>query len=93
MQMFVNDLILNACVKTTEMFICEKILTTSGKKITSNPYTNGDTLLSAVFKHFSFKLYHPSIHHLASVVCRLSSVNFSHFKLLLRNHRADCNQT
>ena len=23
MQMFVNDLILNACVKTTEMFICE----------------------------------------------------------------------
>ena len=43
MQMFVNDLILNACVKTTEMFICEKILTTSGKKITSNPYTNGYT--------------------------------------------------
>jgi hypothetical protein len=37
MQLFVNDLILNACVKTTEMFICEKILTTSGKKITSNP--------------------------------------------------------
>ena len=27
MHMFVNDLILNACVKTTEMFICEKILT------------------------------------------------------------------
>jgi hypothetical protein len=49
MQMFVNDLILNACVKTTEMFICEKILTTSGKKITSNPYTNGHTLLSAVY--------------------------------------------
>ena len=48
MQMFVNDLILNACVKTTEMFICEKILTTFGKKITSNPYTNGYTLLSAV---------------------------------------------
>ena len=48
MQMFVNDLILNACAKTTEMFICEKILTTSGKKITSNPYTNGDTLISAV---------------------------------------------
>jgi hypothetical protein len=48
MQMFVNDLILNAYVKTTEMFICEKILTTSGKKITSNPYTNGYTLLSAV---------------------------------------------
>jgi hypothetical protein len=48
MQMFVNVLILNACVKTTEMFICEKILTTFGKKITSIPYTNGYTLLSAV---------------------------------------------
>jgi hypothetical protein len=32
MKMFVNDLILNACVKTTEMFICEKIWTTSGIK-------------------------------------------------------------
>ena len=32
MNMFVNDLILNACVTTTEMFICEKILTTSGIK-------------------------------------------------------------
>ena len=32
MQMFVNVLILNACVKTTEMCICEKILTTFGKK-------------------------------------------------------------
>jgi hypothetical protein len=29
MNMFVNDLILNAYVKTTEIFICEKILTTS----------------------------------------------------------------
>ena len=48
MQMSVNDLILNACVKTTEMFICEKVLTTTGKKITSHPYTNGYTLLSAV---------------------------------------------
>ena len=28
--MFVNYLILNACVKMTEMFVCEKILTTSG---------------------------------------------------------------
>ena len=46
--MFVNDLILNVCVKTTEIFSCEKILTTSGKQITSNPYTNGYTLLSAV---------------------------------------------
>ena len=51
MQMFVNVLILNACVKTTEMFICEKILTTSGIKITSNPSTmaltpNGYTLLT-----------------------------------------------
>jgi hypothetical protein len=33
MNMYVNDLILNACVKTTEMYICEKILTTSGNKI------------------------------------------------------------
>jgi hypothetical protein len=48
MQMFVNDLILNACIKTTEMFICEKILTASGKNISSNPYTNGDKLLNAV---------------------------------------------
>ena len=32
-------------------------------------------------------------HHLASVVCRLSSVNFSHFKLLLRNHLADWNRS
>jgi hypothetical protein len=30
MNMFVNDLIFNACVKTTEMLIYEKILTTSG---------------------------------------------------------------
>ena len=29
MNLFVNDLILNAFVKTTEMFICEKLLTTS----------------------------------------------------------------
>ena len=49
MQMFVNVLILNACVKTTEMFICEKILTTFGKKkLLPTPYTNGYTLLSAV---------------------------------------------
>jgi len=61
MNMFVNDFILNACVKTTEMFICEKILTTSGNKITSKPricivdykslskpYTNGDKILSVV---------------------------------------------
>jgi hypothetical protein len=32
-------------------------------------------------------------HHLASIVRRLLSVNFSHFKLLLRNHWADWNQT
>jgi hypothetical protein len=32
-------------------------------------------------------------HHLASVVCCLFSVNFSHFKLLLRNHWANWNQT
>jgi hypothetical protein len=33
MSMFVNDLILNASVKTTEMFISEKILASSGSKI------------------------------------------------------------
>ena len=33
------------------------------------------------------------VRRLSSVVCRLSSVNFSHFKLLLRNHWANCNQT
>ena len=48
MNMFVNDLILNACAKTTEMFISEKILTTSGNKFTSESCTNGDTLLSVV---------------------------------------------
>ena len=48
MQMFVNDLILNACAKTTNLLLWEKILTTSGNKITSKPYSNGDTLLSAV---------------------------------------------
>jgi hypothetical protein len=31
--MFVNDLILNASVKMTEMFISEKILASSGSKI------------------------------------------------------------
>jgi hypothetical protein len=45
MNMFVNDLILNACVETTEMFICEKILTTTGNKIYLQ-YTNGDNILS-----------------------------------------------
>jgi hypothetical protein len=30
--MFVNDLILNACVKTTDIFVSEKILTTFGNK-------------------------------------------------------------
>ena len=47
MNMFVNDLILNACVKTTEIFICEKILTTSGNLL-PNHTLNGDTLLSVV---------------------------------------------
>jgi hypothetical protein len=37
--MVVNDLILNACVKTTEMFICEKILTTSGKLLPNHTLT------------------------------------------------------
>jgi hypothetical protein len=33
--MFVNDLILNACVKTTEMLFCEKI--TSGERGNNPP--------------------------------------------------------
>ena len=33
------------------------------------------------------------VRRLLSVVCRLSSVNLSHFKLLLWNHWADWNQT
>jgi hypothetical protein len=33
--------------ETTQLLLWEKILTTSGKKITSIPYSNGDTLLSA----------------------------------------------
>jgi hypothetical protein len=37
--MLVNDLILNACVQMTEMFICEKILTTPVIKFTSKAYT------------------------------------------------------
>jgi hypothetical protein len=45
--MFVNDLILNACVEMTEMFICEKILATTGNKIYLQ-YTNGDNILSVV---------------------------------------------
>jgi hypothetical protein len=50
MQMFVNDLILNAWAKTTKLLLSEKILTTSGKKNNSKPYSNGarDTLLSVV---------------------------------------------
>ena len=33
MNMSLNYLIMNACVKTTEMFICEKVLATSSNKI------------------------------------------------------------
>ena len=32
-------------------------------------------------------------HYFTSVVCRPSSVNISHFNLLLRNYWANCNQT
>jgi hypothetical protein len=39
MNMFVNDLILNACVKMTEMCICEKILTTSGTLLPNHTLT------------------------------------------------------
>jgi hypothetical protein len=44
--MFVNDLILNACVKMTEMFICEKILTTSVKKLLPNHTLTDRVILS-----------------------------------------------
>ena len=48
--------------------------------------------------HFFLLFFLPKVqvnycHHMASVVCCLSSVNFSHFKLLLRNHWANWNQT
>jgi len=45
---FFNDLILNACVKTTEMLICEKILTTSGYRNKIYFQTNGGTFLIVV---------------------------------------------
>jgi hypothetical protein len=44
----VNNMILNACLKTTEMFICEKILTTSGNKIYFKNHTLTVTLLIVV---------------------------------------------
>ena len=51
--------------------------------------------LSAVtiFSSPGSKVHVNYFHHLASVVCCLSSVNFSHFKLFLRNHWANWNQT
>lgn len=45
MNMFWNDLNLNACVKTTEMLFCEKILTTSRYRSKIYFKTNGDTFL------------------------------------------------
>jgi hypothetical protein len=59
MKMLENDLILNACVKTTEMFICEKILTTfatSGNKIYFKNYTLTVTHFWLLHKHFPVKL-------------------------------------
>ena len=52
-------------------------------------YKHNDELFSSPGPKFQVNY----CHHLASVVCRLSSVNFSHFKLLLRNHLADWNRT
>ena len=49
--------------------------------------------LIALFSSPGPKVHVNYCHHVASVVCCLSSVNFSHFKLLLRNHLADWNQT
>ena len=45
MYMFWNDLDLNACVKTTEMLICEKILASSGYKNKIYFKSDGDTFL------------------------------------------------
>jgi len=45
---FFNNLILNACVKTTEMLICEQILTTSVYRNKIYFKTNGDTFLIVV---------------------------------------------
>jgi hypothetical protein len=46
--MFVNYLILNACVKTTEMLKCETILTTSSYRNQIYFQTDSDMLLSVV---------------------------------------------
>ena len=54
--MFVNDLILNACVKTTEMLICEKILTTSGNKNLLPNHTLTVTQFWVLYKQNSIKL-------------------------------------
>ena len=57
MNMFVNDLILNACVKTTDIFVSEKILTTFGNKCIniSLPSINMFYHLSIpFFKQFNF---------------------------------------
>ena len=50
-------------------------------------------ILPFIFSSPGPKVHVNYCHHLVSVVCRLSSVNFSHFKLLLRNHLADWNRT
>ena len=56
---------------------------------TTNLFQVTDTL----FNSPGPKVHVNYCHHLASVVCCLSSVYFSHFKLLLRNHWANWNQT
>ena len=59
--------------------------------ITHSYKRKGESFL--FFSSHSLPLGHVSYcHHFSSVVCR-SSVNISHFIQLLRNHRANCNQT
>ena len=53
----------------------------------------GKTNYIAISQQSEMIITYKDVRRLLSVVCRLSSVNFSHFKLLLRNHWADWNQT
>ena len=50
MNMFVNDLILSVCVKTTEMLFVNRFeqLPVIEIKFTSKSYTNGDILLCVI---------------------------------------------
>jgi hypothetical protein len=95
-----NDVILSVNITVNPVTGNDVILSVN---ITVNPVTGNDVILSVnitnpvtgndVISSPGPKVHVNYCHHLASVVCRLSSVNFSHFKLLLRNHLADWNRT